>query len=55
MGMKTAIIKRMLMRPMLTMGVEAYRQGKQDAEKGKYDENEFRKEMRKLIDKNLVL
>ena len=38
-----------MLKPMLKMSVEAYKQGKSDFENNEYNEDEFRDKMQKLI------
>ena len=49
MEAKMVNIKRLIMKPMIRLRIEAYRQGKEDFEKGEFDESEFEKQMEKLI------
>ena len=52
MGIPKAV-KNMLLRPMVDMGIQAYKQGKEDFEKGEFDEKEFKIKMKELISNNI--
>lgn len=40
---------QMILKPMTKMAIESYKQGKEDHEKGEYDEKSFEKQIKKLI------
>jgi len=42
-------IKKMILKPMMKMAIESYRQGKSDFEKGEYNEDQFTEQMDQLI------
>ena len=42
---------KMILKPMTEMAIQAYRQGKDDFEKGEYDEDNFKNQIRELIKK----
>ena len=42
---------KMIIKPMTSMALQAYRQGRDDFEKGEYDEDSFEHQIKKLIKK----
>ena len=43
------MILKMIQKPLTTMGLQAYQQGKKDTENKEYDEETFKKEFMKTI------
>ena len=51
MGFKEKAIQKIILKPMLNVALSAYKQGKEDSEKGEYDEAEFKCQIKELIKK----
>lgn len=47
------MIQVMLLTPITNLTLQAYQQGKEDSEKGEYDEASFKKQFKDVIKKNL--
>ena len=47
------MMKGMLEKAVIQQCIHAYKQGKDDKEKGEYDEERFEKDLRELINKSI--
>jgi len=51
MGLANRAVRKLIEKPMINVALSAYKQGKSDTDKGEYDEDSFKKQVRDLIKK----